>query len=142
MKYWIKFLVCLSFPAFAQAQTPVEITNNILSSNQPLISANSIFHNNKVLSKLDDYISEYGAIIGSNCFLNHDSNLFDTVTCQIKHKHLKNGSVWEFYYFLDGANWVGTNLMHVQNLPQTKCLINLELNRGIGLGFNFTESQC
>ena len=142
MKYWIKFLVCLSLSNVSYANTPVEITKNILHSDQPIQIAARTFHKTDPLSKLSSHIKAYGKITESNYFLNHDSELFDTVTCQIIQAQLTNGSVWEFYYFLDNDKWVGTNIMYVQKLPQKSCLSNLQIIKGIGLGLKFTEGQC
>ncbi len=142
MKYWNKFLVCLSFSTLCHAKAPVEITNTILHSDNPIQMAAQTFHKAEPLSELSAYITKHGKITEGNCFLNHDSKLFDTVTCQIKQSQLVNGSVWEFYYFLDNGKWIGTNLMYIQKLPQNTCLSNLQVNKGIGLGLKFTESQC
>jgi len=142
MKYWIKFLVCVSFSPVCHAVTPVDIANTILNSDEPVKIAAQTFHKVKPFSELAAYIAKYGKITESNCFLNHDSKLFDTVTCQVKHSQLFNGAVWEFYFFLDNDKWVGTNLTFVQNLPQNTCLSNVQVKNGIGLGLKFTESQC
>jgi hypothetical protein len=54
----------------------------------------------------------------------------------------KNGLVFEFYFFLDGAKWVGTNLVLVQQLPNHICITNVEVIKGIGNGLKFKEIKC
>lgn len=138
----MKFLICLSFSTVCNGKTPIEPTNTILHSDQPIQLAAQTFHITEPLSELSEHLTIHGKIIESNCFLNHDSELFDTVTCQIKQSQLANSAVWEFYYFLDNGNWVGTNITYVQTLPQKICLSNVQINKGVGLGLKFTERQC
>lgn len=94
------------------------------------------------VNTLKQQIVVYGEIIGNNCFLNHDSKVFDTVTCHFKQEKLKNGSVWEFYFFLDNGSWIGTNLGKVQDLPQDTCLTEITFVKGIGNGIQFLQGKC
>jgi hypothetical protein len=79
MKLWcgVLFLFCSS--VFSEELDPLKITEKILTSSNPVDEASHYFHKQdpvKVLKGL-------GQLSGSTCFLNHDSQVFDTVTCQV-----------------------------------------------------------
>ena len=142
MRAGIFILALYFFSANAEELTPVKIANSILASDHVITNTKKWYQSDKAVSSLIRQIETYGEITSSNCFLNHDSKVFDTVTCHIKQKELKNGSVWEFYFFLDNGSWVGTNLGKVQDLPQSNCLTQIKLVKGIGNGIQFLQSKC
>ena len=133
--------LCLSSVNAAEL-TPLKIANSILSSDDVIASANKWYQSEKAISSLKQQLVAYGNVTANNCFLNHDSKVFDTVTCQIKQDDLKNGSVWEFYFFLENSSWVGTNFGKVQDLPQSNCLTQIKPVKGIGNGIQFLQGKC
>lgn len=138
MKFWCVLLFFFCNSVFSSELEPLKITDRILNSPDPVEEATLYFHKAEVVNQLE----ELGSIDSAKCFLNHDSAVFDTVTCQIIPMNLKNGLVFEFYYFLDGAKWVGTNLGLVQKLPIDSCISEIELIRGIGKGLKFKKVKC
>ena len=138
MKLWCVFLFFFCSSALSYELNPLNITEQILSSSRPTEEATLYFHKSEAMRP----IAELGTLGSSTCFLNHNSDVFDTVTCQITTSSLKNGLVFEFYYFLDGTKWIGTNVKLVQSLPIDSCISNIELNRGIGKGLKFKKIKC
>lgn len=142
MRVCVFILALCLFSATAEELTPVKITNSILTSDHVIANTKQWYQSQEAISSLKQQLDVYGEIIGNNCFLNHDSKVFDTVTCHFKQEKLKNGSVWEFYFFLDNGAWVGTNLGKVQDLPQDTCLTEITLVKGIGNGIQFLQGKC
>lgn len=138
MKFWCGILFLVSSSALSVEQDALEITKKILESSNPKGVAVRYFHNPELLRAIENL----GSLDGSKCFLNHDSNVFDTVTCQIIPAGHKNGLVYEFYYFLDGGNWIGTNFGIVQQLPNDICINSITLIKGIGNGLSFSKIKC
>ncbi|TLX46663.1 hypothetical protein C1E24_12415 [Pseudoalteromonas phenolica] len=138
MKRWCVFLIVVSSSALSVELDALEITQKILESSNPKDVAAQYFHNQELLNAIENL----GSLEGSKCFLNHDSKVFDTVTCQIIPIGQKSGLVVEFYYFLDGVNWVGTNFSFVQQLPKDICINNIAVIKGIGNGLSFNKIKC
>lgn len=138
MKYWCGILFMVSSSAISVELDALEITQKILASSSPNDVAAQYFHNTEILKAFEDL----GSLQGSKCFLNHDSKVFDTVTCQVIPTGQKNGLVVEFYYFLEGKNWVGTNFGIVQQLPKDTCISNISVIEGIGNGLKFNKIDC
>jgi hypothetical protein len=142
MRVGIFILVLFLSSANAAELTPLKIANTILTSDDVIANTKKWYQSEKAIFSLQQHLEVYGDVTANNCFLNHDSNVFDTVTCQIKQEDLKNGSVWEFYFFLDNGSWVGTNLGKVQDLPQSNCLTQIKPVKGIGNGIQFLQGKC
>jgi hypothetical protein len=138
MKFWCGILFLVSSSVFSVQLDALGITQKILDSSNPKEVATQYFQNQELLQALENF----GPLEGSKCFLNHDSKVFDTVTCQIIPTGQKNGLVFEFYYFLEGVNWVGTNLSFVQQLPKDVCINNVAVIKGIGNGLSFNKIKC
>ena len=126
----------------ALASTPMDNTKLILSSNEPVSIANKIFHKESVVNGLEKSISLHGKITNFTCFTSHDSKLFDSIACHIAFENLKNGSVWEFLYFLDEKRWVGTNILFVKEVSKNGCISNISKGKGLGTGVNVQLSEC
>ena len=142
MRVSILILALCLFSANAEELTPVKIANSILVSENVISNTEKWYQSKQAISSLRKQLETYGEVTGNKCFLNHDSKVFDTVVCHIKQQGLKNGSVWEFYFFLDNGLWVGTNLGKVQDLPQSNCLSEIKLVKGIGNGIQFLQGKC
>jgi hypothetical protein len=142
MRVGIFILALCFFSVNAEELTLVKIANSILVSENVVANTEKWYQSEQAISSLRQQLETYGEVTGNECFLNHDSKVFDTVTCHIKQKKLKNGSVWEFYFFLDNGLWIGTNLGKVQDLPQSNCLTEIKLVKGIGNGIQFLQSKC
>ncbi len=142
MRVGVFILALCFFSAKAEELTPVKIANSILVSENVIANTKRWYQSEQVISSFKQQLETYGEVTSNNCFLNHDSKVFDTVTCHIKQEELKNGCVWEFYFFLDSGSWVGTSLGKVQDLPQSNCLTEIKLVKGIGNGIQFLQSKC
>ena len=142
MKVGIFILGLVFFSVNAEELTPVKIANSMLTAKDVIASTKKWYQSETPISLLKQQLETYGDVTAYNCFPNHDSKVFDTVTCHIKQVELKNGSVWEFYFFLENGTWIGTNLSKVQDLPQDNCLTKIEFVKGLGKGIKFLQGKC
>ena len=142
MKIYLLILAFSCFSATAVELTPVKIINSILISKNVIKDTKKWYQSIDASTSFNRQLEVYGAITANHCNLNHDSKIFNTVTCHITQEKLKNGSIWEFYFFLDNGKWVGTTLGKVQDLPQDNCIAEITFLKGIGKGVNFLLARC
>ncbi|WP_371189261.1 hypothetical protein [Thalassotalea maritima] len=135
-------LTTISMVANAQAKLPAELTHAVLSSRDVLSAVGKTIHNNTPPAWVEEQLLSHGDIVQFKCYDNHDSDKFDTVVCHVIQEKLINGSVWEFYFFLEGSDWVNTNVILVQVLPDDICIKDVKINEGIGQGLSYMPEEC
>lgn len=140
----ILFVCCLSFIVNAEEKrdSALSITNSFLASPFMLEMMLKRFHNDEVVRSFAKNIEVNGGAKISKCFLNHNSLLFDTVTCHLEYKNNTTSSIWEFFYFNDQEVWVGTNIVLIEELADDRCYSNFTLKKGILKGLNYDSTDC
>jgi hypothetical protein len=140
MKYLVVLIFLFSFEAIGKSSV-VELTSSILASEDPVAELEAHYKPDKV-KFFQDVILKNGSLASVKCAQNHDSKSFDTVACYVSYQNLPSGVVWEFYYFLEGENWVGTNLGIISVIPSDHCVADIKFKNALGQGIDYKKVAC
>jgi len=134
------FLLILSTNAFSE-ESVVDIMVSILAATEPVEGLRAYYDNDKA-ELFEDMLVMNGPIDQFTCQQNHDSMLFDTVACYVSYTKLRSGVVWEFYYFREKQNWIGTNLGLISVIPKGSCIQNIRFKNKLGEGIEYDSVPC
>ena len=140
MKYLVVLIFVFSFEVMGKSSV-VELTSSILGSEDPIAGLEAHYKPDKV-NLFRDVILENGSLEFVKCAQNHDSKSFDTVACYVSYQNLPSDVVWEFFYFLDGQNWVGTNLGIISVIPSDHCVTDIKFKNALGQGIEYKKVSC
>lgn len=149
IKYFLIFALCLfSFELYAN-QASGHVKNNIesilkkIKTTGRLIPLDNLMLKNDYQEKLREILSNNGNIVGFNCLMNHESQVFFGIVCHVTYERHRSGNSWTFFIFKDGSKYVGTRLNFSQMLAKRdQCLKNIHLATGLTKNLVFDIGKC